>query len=389
MTDYVGTSGDDSIAGTNLADTFDLSQGGDDTADGKGGNDVFDMGGAFTSADRLIGGDGNDLVVLEGDYSAGAVYSLDRFSTIERVAFEAGHDYRLNVVGTTLGFAIDLQSHIGADDHLIVDGRRIEGGVGILFEGGDGHETILGSGGFDTVYMHGGLTADDRINGGGGANDHLYLDGDYSAGLVMRSGTVGGFEFMHLAAGNDYDLTFAKGTVGGLGMDIDARGLDHTDTVSIDAHKLAAGALSIESGAGNDTLIGAAADDSLSGGKGQDRLTGGGGADRLEGGLGGDRFIFLHTSDTTVAAHDLIADYDPTGDRDRIDLKHIDADTTQAGNQAFHLVAALDGHAGELAQSYDAGSDLTSIVGDVDGDGVADLMITVTGDHTAESAFVL
>lgn len=386
LTDYLGTSGDDHIAGTDLVDSFDLSQGGDDTARGAGGNDTFYMGGAFTSEDRIFGGSGNDLMALDGDYSAGTL-SLSAASEIERVAFEAGHDYDVRLKGGAPDFLVEFQSHIGADDHLMLDGR---GSVGMFYESsGTGHETVLGSASFDDFFMGGGLDAADRIDGGQDDNDVMYLNGDYSAGVTMTKHTLQNVEFVRLSQGHDYDLTFAKTTVDDAGMAIDGGDLTHADSLRIDASKAYLGGVTLNAGGGRDVLIGGHGDDSLSGGKGIDRLIGGAGADVLSGGTGVDRFVLLHMTDSTVAAHDLITDFDPFADLDRIALKHIDADTTQAGNQAFHLVAALDGHAGELAQSYDASSNLTSIVGDVDGDGVADLMITVTGDHTDSAGFVL
>jgi hypothetical protein len=40
---------------------------------GGAGNDLFTMGAALTAADRFDGGAGNDTLVLNGDYSGGAV----------------------------------------------------------------------------------------------------------------------------------------------------------------------------------------------------------------------------------------------------------------------------------------------------------------------------
>ncbi|WGD49493.1 DUF5801 repeats-in-toxin domain-containing protein [Bradyrhizobium sp. CB1650] len=60
---------------------------------------------------------------------------------------------------------------------------------------------------------------------------------------------------------------------------------------------------------GNDTLTGINQVDTLSGGRGDDTLIGNGGADNLTGGSGNDTFKYNATSDSTVAAHDVISDF--------------------------------------------------------------------------------
>ena len=66
-------------------------------------------------------------------------------------------------------------------------------------------------------------------------------------------------------------------------------------------------------------------------------------------------------------------------EHDTIDLSGIDADTTQNGDQHFHLVAGgnFTRSAGELIQ-YVIGGGHTVIAGDVNGDGSADFEIELT-----------
>ena len=93
------------------------------------------------------------------------------------------------------------------------------------------------------------------------------------------------------------------------------------------------------------------------------------------GGTGADTFDFNKVSESRVGAkHDLIQGFKHS-ENDRIDLKSIDADSTAGGNQAFDLIgkAAFSGTAGELRF---AGGLLQ---GDVNGNGVADLEVKVTG----------
>ena len=141
-------------------------------------------------------------------------------------------------------------------------------------------------------------------------------------------------------------------------------------------------------GAGGDTLHGRDNDDYLSGGPGNDRLygdagdddlVGGAGADTLFGGPGADRFLYNAVADSSRAGGiDRIMDFSHA-EGDLIDLSAIDAGPA-AGNQAFTLVEAFGGKAGELLLLGIDGD--VRVHGDVDGDGRADLMLTVKGVGT-------
>lgn len=139
---------------------------------------------------------------------------------------------------------------------------------------------------------------------------------------------------------------------------------------------------------GDDSLGGGQGDDTLAGGKGDDTLHGGIGSDRLIGGNGADLFSFTSLTDSTVSVdgRDTVADFHH-GQGDVIDLSLIDADATADGDQAFHLVASFSGAVGELELVLAGGK--TLLLGDVDGDAVADLVIKLSGDQTAFTGFVL
>lgn len=140
-------------------------------------------------------------------------------------------------------------------------------------------------------------------------------------------------------------------------------------------------------GADKDRLVGAKSADALDGGTGSDRLSGGGGTDRLTGGAGDDRFIFSKLSDSGRGAKaDLITDF---SSGDLIDLSGIDADAGTAGNQAFQKVAAFTGAAAELVLTYDAGGNQTLLALDVDGDGVSDFELLMTGSHLDATGWAL
>jgi Ca2+-binding RTX toxin-like protein len=208
----VGTSGNDNLIGTIQDDIFDLSQGGEDTAIGLDGNDVFQMGAAFDAGDHLNGWTGNDTVTLDGDYSAGLVLGVNTLTSIERISVAAGHSYNLtsndNNVAAGATLAVDA-SQLAATDLLTFDGSAETDGH-FSFVGGSG--TLVATGGGEADSFQGG-TGNDNFNGGGG-NDTFDL-------------STGGSDTVN---GGDGDDTFNFGA-----------SLDASDNV--------------DGGAGNDTLI--------------------------------------------------------------------------------------------------------------------------------------
>lgn len=131
-------------------------------------------------------------------------------------------------------------------------------------------------------------------------------------------------------------------------------------------------------GRGNDYIEGEVGYDRLYGENGNDRLYGGLHADKLYGGAGSDTFIFRSVSDSSVAqaGRDTIYDFSQK-ERDRIDLKGIDADKKLAGDQAFTFIGTDSFHnaAGELR--YGTKGNDTLLQADVDGDGKADMLIRI------------
>lgn len=148
---------------------------------------------------------------------------------------------------------------------------------------------------------------------------------------------------------------------------------------------------SLSGGAGNDLLKGEAGNDTLNGGAGRDKLYGAAGADKLSGGAGADTFLFKSVSESKVGAsgRDTILDFSQA-QKDRIDLKAIDASTKTGGDQAFDFIGTDKFHkqAGELRFEKKGGD--TLIHGDVNGDGKADFSILVDASITFKAGdFIL
>lgn len=142
----------------------------------------------------------------------------------------------------------------------------------------------------------------------------------------------------------------------------------------------------MEGGKGADTLYGGVGDDELHGGGGDDVLTGGAGLDRMAGDDGRNTFVWTTVTDSPVERSDYI--YDLQDRRDWIDLSAIDGDVKTEGVQGFQVVDAFSGHAGELVLSYNHLSDVTSLTIDVNGDGIADMLVRISDNHEGFDRFI-
>jgi Ca2+-binding RTX toxin-like protein len=134
-------------------------------------------------------------------------------------------------------------------------------------------------------------------------------------------------------------------------------------------------------------LEGLGGNDKLSGGGGNDTLTGGMGQDTMTGGSGGDRFDFNTVSQigSSPSTRDIITDF--VSGKDKIDLSSIDANGSSYGDTAFKFIAgegsSFDHTKGVIAWNQDdhwgTANDITVVQGDIDGDGVHDFEIQLTG----------
>jgi Ca2+-binding RTX toxin-like protein len=364
------------------------------------------------------------VVVLDGDYSAGLNLSPDTLGHMESILLTAGHSYRLSglsdanfgamahVFGGTLGAADSMRANAsamtlpvymlggaGADiltggagyntlDGGAGDDRLIGGDHGNLITIGTGKLIAKGGGGADTFVVSdsSAFRMDDKINGKGGM-DVLRISYP-NTDLDFRDHTIKGIELIQMVGVSSYfEMTMAEGNV--------AAGQTLTVTFAFngmftfDGSAETDGTFVIDDS--NDSvnhgiLIGGSGDDIIRGNGESTEYRGGPGADQLIGRGGFDTFIYGQVGDSTAERTDVIEGFD---NANRIDLHAIDADKTVAGNQAFHLAAAFSGQAGELVVSYNAPRHFTTVLGDVDGDGEADLVISIDGNHGDFTNFVL
>lgn len=122
----------------------------------------------------------------------------------------------------------------------------------------------------------------------------------------------------------------------------------------------------------DDWMMGFAGRDTIRGNGGDDTITGGTGSDRLYGGEGADAFIFDDGDSKRGAGNsgrDVIFDF--VVGEDTLDLRQIDANTRQAGDQTFIFSSVAASNAIWLTT---AGRNLI-VSGDTNGDGRADFEI--------------
>jgi Ca2+-binding RTX toxin-like protein len=237
---------------------------------------------------------------------------------------------------------------------------------------------VDGLAGNDTITTLGG---NDVITGGAGNDTVSAGAGD---DIIRFAGTGEGFDNVNGGAGTDRIEAAAKGTKIGLtsvtGVEvITANGLANVtivggtanDTLDFTGVTLT-GIASINGGAGNDTILGSAGADVIIGFTGADILTGNGGA---------DTFDYNVVTQSRASARDVILDFQDG--LDKIDLSGIDASTATSGNQAFLFIGtgAFTNKAGQL-RIDDSDPGMTLVLGDTNGDGVADFAIELNGSHS-------
>ncbi|MBU1336438.1 MAG: M10 family metallopeptidase C-terminal domain-containing protein [Alphaproteobacteria bacterium] len=336
-----GTNAADNITGTNAANVLD-GKGGNDTINGMGGNDTINgMGGNDTITggsgyDVLTGGAGNDAFVFGNSADIGSRAGARDVIT----DFVQGQD-KIDLS------AIDANSNLtGNQDFSFIAGddasfTRKPGELAWHTEAANGRTVIQG----DT-------------NGDGVHDFEIELKGliNLKASDFIGAGTAPTTPTQPTTPPPDTSLSKIYGTSG-------------VDRLNGDA--------------GNNYIDAKAGNDILKGGGGNDALFGGAGRDVMMGGAGNDAFLFKAVSDmgSNAGSRDVIPDF--VKGQDKIDLSAIDANRKLAGDQAFSFLAGDDQlfthKVGQVAWHIDAAHNQTIIQGDMNGDGVHNFEIQLTG----------
>jgi len=306
---------------------------------GLGGDDRISCG----IGDYADGGTGNDQLRMDL-ISSGSAVSVN-FGTLLTTG-------SATILGTTLisfeGVEMVLATN-GNDTIVVPQTNQYSSNL----YGRDGNDVLTTGNGAD--ILDGGLGAD-TMSGGDGY-DQYYVDnaGDV---IIETSQPVGDQVYSSISYTLPTNVEY----------------LTLTGTAALDGMGNALANV-ITGNTSNNVLTGLDGDDRLDGGAGGDALYGGTGKDTLIGSTGSDVFVFNQgdVAGTTWTNSDRITDFSQ-GDSDRISLAGMDA-VTGGTDDAFAFIgtAAFSHVAGQLR--YDNAGGVTTIYGDMDGDGIADFAI--------------
>jgi VCBS repeat-containing protein len=404
--DFRGNELNNVIVGAAGNDVFRAQDGGGDLLFGLGGVDSFYMGGAFDNGDLIDGGDNRDSLILQGNY-AGLTLTWDitggsSIANIEGISLLSGSVTHFGQSGANLySYNLTLvDGNIAAGALMKINGFNLQAGENFTLNAsaetdaplqvfaGFGIDNLTGGQQGDAfIFGHDGrLGAGDRVDGGGGY-DVVYLRGDYTldfnaAGFANAFTNVESLAILtsansEFAGGGDgdfdYTITWADGLLAaGATFTVNASRLQAHETFVFDGSRETDGVLRVFGGASADTLTG---------GGSSTQLHGGGGADVLNGGAGTDLFRYSNVGDSNAAATDTVHNF--VAGTDKIDVGRVDAKASTSDlNEAFIFIgsnafsAAGPNAPGQL-RTYNVSGDLWRVEGDVNGDGIADLVIDV------------
>lgn len=360
ITSINGGAGNDVITGTGAADII-IGGVGDDELIGGDGDDQFQVSGTGHGFDYFEGAGGNDSIIATANNTVIGIYWTSGIDTISSggfsnvsVRYSDGHDVvNLAWVGITGITKIDF----GAGNDYVT------GSVGNdVFVGGAGNDDIDGNDGNDTFQVSGTGSGFDIFRGGNGTDTVIAT----SANTVI--GLLGGSSIETYSSGGFANVSILT--------------TDSNETYNFNGVTLT-GITLINLAGGNDTVTGSAAADAIRGGSGQDTMTGLAGA---------DRFVFDDGDFAGMAAGTADRIIDFTKGSDKLDLSLVDANLANgtSTDQAFSFIgtSAFSGVAGQLRYQQTSGN--TYVMGDQNGDGVADFWVRLDGLKTmAASDFIL
>ncbi len=325
--DFIHVAGDGLVApagykdnpnATNTGDQIDISQGGDDQVFAGGGSDTILAGAKLSAGDKIDGQGGNDILVLDGDYSTLVKFQAGTIQNIETIQLAAGHDYNFRTDdGNISNFAVVLldasalsaTNWLHLDAHLELDASyNVIGGAGDdvittallggyfdLTRGGNDHVVSItnqGSGALGSAEFNFGTTFDTNDYADGSSTGILDLAATTPTFLELNGSYVRNFAEINLsgpftivADSNFIDWQLQNNET----VIVRGEGYSGNDPLSFDASADAqtASAYILAGGGGDDTLIGGKGFDQFWGLHGKDVLTPGPGSDLVNYGSDG------------------------------------------------------------------------------------------------------
>ncbi|WP_131800965.1 calcium-binding protein, partial [Methylovorus sp. MM2] len=321
--------------------------------------------------DTLIGGDGNDLYIIN---AIGDVVDEEGLVDSDADTIQAS-------------ISIDLASYTDIE-HVILTGtsalnakgsdsvaNQLTGNSGAnKLEGLDGNDTLDGGAGNDT--LDGGLGADSMQGDAG--NDTYIIDDLADIVDETISGATGGVDLVKLFTSyNDDEYLLATNV-----ENLDATA--YVGNIGLEGNVLNN---LITAGIGNDTLDGGNGNDTLIGGAGNDILMGDAGIDNLQGGAGDDEYhVILKTTGTglnvVASLEDTITDTAGTSD-----TLYLHGGTGATKVSTIVLAAALE-HLNALDAAVNGEVSL-NLTGNASGNGIIgsdgnNTIVGLTGNDTLE-----
>jgi len=348
---FIGGAGNDTLlAEANATPAqFDLSHGGHDIAIGGLGADTFNMGGGLDFRDQLDGAGGNDVLILNGDYT-GANAVVLRNSTVQEfptIKFADGHSYDITLArGTTLNIFSALldATAVSAGHSVSIDNTLGRASVQVKWSAADltyfasNHGDALQGGTGGIYHIHGGdggdsvtvssFTAGDSIDGGGSTNFLTMLANNVT--VTLDPDTIQNFVTMNF--GNNEDITTTDSTVAaGATLTVNMGSGTFDGSAETDGNFVIA-----VTGSAN-LLGGALADEFRI--AGNTTVTGGGGADRISITVRdtGDTLDYNAVSDSTSSHYDIVSRFVGGG----ADVFHVSPIVTVTGVDATVASGAL------------------------------------------------
>ncbi len=294
----------------------------------------------FTAIDPFTGGgavNGDGVAPLRANIANPAIAGADRFliASEDQLGVHRPMPSGTNpdIGAAESGFTPSKISSANNDALTGTGAANTLNGLGghDFLKGLAGNDTLNGGDGNDFLEGNGGK---DKINGGAGFDIANYGDSSKAVTVDLRGDASGDTDTAKRGDGND-TLTGIEGAIGG---------------------------------GGKDRFFGDGGDNWFQGGNGKDTFTGGGGADLYD-------YNLTAASKVGSAGRDVITDFRHL--TDKIDLSGIDADTTTAGDQAFHWVgsAALTGP-GELGFFTSGGNTIIRMSTDADAGSESEIQLT-------------
>jgi Ca2+-binding RTX toxin-like protein len=373
-----GGAGNDTILGTNGADTL-LGGDGNDFIDGQQGNDSAFLGAGNDTfqwdpgdgSDKVEGGDGTDTMLFNGS---------------------AGNEiFEVSANGARARFTRDI-------GNIVMDLNDVER-IDVNALGGTDTVRVNDLSATDVTEVNVNLAGTIGGTAGDGAADTVSVNGTKSGDIINVVGAGSSVSVLGLSA--QINVTNSEGANDSLVI----KGLGGNDSITATTLPADVIKLTIDGGAGDDTILGSQGDDILLGGDGNDFVFGDNGNDRAELGAGNDVFQWnpgdgndtvegQNGTDTMLFfGANIDEEVNISANGGRVLFSRNIANVTMDLNQVEHIDFRALGGADSIVVGDLSGTGVTKV--DIDlrgsnggGDGAADT-VTVTGTNTAAGDHII